>query len=221
MALDTLEIFGTEYTNVKGFKATDSGSIIKAYIRPQGTKSITENGSGIDVAEYATVDVAVSGGAPNLQTKSVSYTPTESAQSATVTADSGYDGLDAVSISVDAVSSSYVGTGVTRRSSSDLTATGATVSVPAGYYENSASMSISTGTEGTPVATKGAVSNHSISITPSVTNTAGYISGSTLTGAAVTVTADELITFSTIYTGSSDPDASTGVDGDIYLQTGS
>ena len=50
-----------------------------------------------------------------------------------------------------------------------------------------------TGTAGTPTATKGSVSNHSISVTPSVTNTTGYITGSTKTGAAVTVSASELV----------------------------
>lgn len=48
------------------------------------------------------------------------------------------------------------------------------------------------GIEGTPTATKGTVSNHSVSVTPSVTNSAGYISGGTKTGNAVTVTATEL-----------------------------
>lgn len=59
---DTLEIFGTEFTNVAGFKATDDNSQTKTYVRPQGTKSITENGTGIDVSAYASVDVAVSSG---------------------------------------------------------------------------------------------------------------------------------------------------------------
>ena len=49
------------------------------------------------------------------------------------------------------------------------------------------------GTAGTPTATKGAVNNHSIAVTPSVTNTTGYITGSTKTGTAVTVTASELV----------------------------
>ena len=40
------------YTNIVNY----------AYLRPQGTKTITSNGSGIDVAEYATIDVNVSGG---------------------------------------------------------------------------------------------------------------------------------------------------------------
>lgn len=49
------------------------------------------------------------------------------------------------------------------------------------------------GTAGTPTATKGAVNNHSISVTPSVTNTTGYITGGTKTGTAVTVSASELV----------------------------
>ena len=51
----------------------------------------------------------------------------------------------------------------------------------------------SPGTAGTPVATKGAVSDHSVSVTPSVTNTTGYITGGTITGTAVTVSASELV----------------------------
>lgn len=39
----------------------------------------------------------------NLQSKSVSYTPAASSQSATVTADAGYDGLSGVSITVAAI----------------------------------------------------------------------------------------------------------------------
>lgn len=78
------------------------------------------------------------------------------------------------------------------RTASDLTASGATVTVPAGNYASQATKSVATGTEGTPTATKGAVSNHSVTVTPSVTNTAGYISGGTKTGTAVTVDVSEL-----------------------------
>ena len=48
------------------------------------------------------------------------------------------------------------------------------------------------GSEGTPVATKGTVTNHSISITPSVSNTKGYIDGGTHTGTKVVVSASDL-----------------------------
>lgn len=131
----------------------------------------------------------------------------------------------------------------TARSSSDLTVSGATVNVPAGLYSSAASKSVASGTAGTPTATKGTVSNHSVNVTPSVTNTTGYITGSTKTGTAVTVSASELVSGSatqssngtydvtnlaslvvavpivTYYTGSSVPSASLGSNGDIYLQT--
>lgn len=122
------------------------------------------------------------------QTQTKTATPSESQQ--TITPDSGYL---LSSVTVNAIDSGFIGSGVTRRSSTDLTASGATVSVPAGYYAEAGSKSVSSGTEGTPTATKGTVSNHSISVTPSVTNSAGYISGGTKNGTAVTVSASELV----------------------------
>ena len=155
------------------------------------TKTLTTQGKYLE-DNITLVDVT-SGGSPTLQTKTATYTPTESQQTATITADSGYDGLDEVDITVNAISSTYVGTGITRRSSSDLTASGATVTVPSGYYASNATKTVASGTEGTPTATKGTVSSHSITVTPSVTNTAGYISGGTHNGTAVTVSASELV----------------------------
>lgn len=183
---DTLEVFGKEYTNVAGFKATDNNNTIKTYIRPQGTISINQNGTH-NVANYATASVSVSSQAVSLQAKTAS--PTESSQ--TIEPDQGYGGLS--SVTVEAISSSYVGSGVTRRSGTDLTASGATVTVPAGLYSEQATKSVASGTEGTPVATKGTVSNHAVSVTPSVTNTEGYISGGAQTGTAVSVSASELV----------------------------
>ena len=73
--------------------------------------------------------------------------------------------------------------------------------ITAGYVSSATSTmsnvqiqgSLTMGTAGTPTATKSAVSNHSVTVTPSVTNTTGYITGSTKTGTAVTVTASELV----------------------------
>ena len=81
---------------------------------------------------------------------------------------------------------------IATKTSSDMTISGATVTAPAGFYESSSSKSVASGSEGTPTATKGTVSNHQVSVTPSVTNAAGYINGSTKTGTSVTVTASEL-----------------------------
>ena len=122
-----------------------------------------------------------------IQTETKTATPTESSQTITPTS-----GKYLTSVEVGAIASDYVGSGVTRRTSTDLTVSGKTVTAPSGFYSASASKSVADGTEGTPTATKGTVSNHSVTVTPSVTNTAGYISGGTKSGTAVTVSASEL-----------------------------
>lgn len=128
------------------------------------------------------------GGSARLESKSVSYTPSETAQSETVTPSSGYDGLSDVEVSVGAISSSYVGSGITRRSSTDLTASGATVTAPAGYYQSQATKTVSAGSATAPSTISGTSATVStgtntltlsktISVTPTVT--AGYISSGT------------------------------------------
>ena len=94
MATDTLEIFGTEYTGVTGIKATDDQSGTKVYIRPQGTKSIAANGTGIDVAEYASVDVNVPSSSPTIQSLTVNPSTTQQTFNA-----SGVDGYKPVTVS--------------------------------------------------------------------------------------------------------------------------
>lgn len=75
-----------------------------------------------------------------------------------------------------------------------LSVNGATVTATSGNDSTKkVSKSVASGTAGTPKATKGTVSNHSIAVTPSVTNTTGYITGGTKSGTAVTVAASELV----------------------------
>lgn len=211
---DSLTVFGTDYTNVAGIKATGTNNGTLTYIRPQGTKSISANGTGIDVAEYASVDVSVPSGAPSLQSKTKNYTPSETAQSETVTADSGYDGLSSVAVSVGAISSTYVGSGITQRSSSDLTASGATVTVPSGYYSAQASKAVSSGSATAPATISGTSATVStgtntltlsktVSVTPTVS--AGYVSSGTAGNSNVSLTASVTTQGAqTIYPSSSD-----------------
>lgn len=133
--------------------------------------------------------ITVSGSNTQQLTTQVTKTvaPTESEQTAVA---SGVYTTGVVK--VGAISSTYVGSGINQNDSDDLTVSGATVTAPAGYYAESVSKSVASGTAGTPSASKGTVSNHSISVTPSVTNTTGYITGGTKTGTAVTITASEL-----------------------------
>ena len=144
-------------------------------ITPSGNKAITATTStltDIDVTNYATVSVAPT---PS-ETKSVTT-------NGDVTPSSGKL-LSKVTVNVP--------TG-TARDASDITVSGATVNVPAGLYSSAASKSVASGTAGTPTASKGAVSNNSVTVTPSVANTTGYITGGTKTGAGVTVSASELV----------------------------
>lgn len=73
--------------------------------------------------------------------------------------------------------------------------TSSQTAVAAGKYTTGAVTvaAMPNGTAGTPTATKGTVSNNSVSITPSVTNATGYITGGTINGTAVTVSASELV----------------------------
>ena len=168
--------------------SVSSGGLITA--TASTTKSVTPTVSAGYVSSGTAGTITVSGSnTSQLSTEAgKTVTPTESVQ--TAVAAGKYTTGD---IKVGAISSTYVGSGISSRSSSDLTVSGATVTVPSGYYSTQATKSVASGTAGTPTATKGTVSNHSVTVTPSVTNTTGYITGSTKTGTAVTVSASELV----------------------------
>lgn len=164
-------------------------SIPSGYIRPSGTYNINSNGE-YDITNYANVEVDVAATIePTIEPtiESLTITPTETQQIFNGTVD-GYK-----PVTVNAISSTYIGSQIERRDATDLTVSGGTIIVPVGYYDEQVSKAVANGSLGTPVATKGTVSNHSISVTPSVTNTTGYVTGGTKTGTSVSVSASELV----------------------------
>lgn len=129
----------------------------------------------------------------NAVPSNTSVTPTESAQTV-----GGADYMMEGAVTVNAIPSNYVGSGIAHRASADLTASGATVTAPSGYYESAATKTISSGTATAPSTISGTSATVStgtntltlsktISVTPSVS--AGYISSGTAGNASVSLTA--------------------------------
>lgn len=102
----------------------------------------------------------------------------------------------------------YTGT-ASENDSSDLTVSGATVTVPAGYYASSASKSVASGSA-TPAATISGTSatvstgTNTLTLSKTVSNTpqvtAGYISSGSAGNTAVTLTASVTTKGATTYT---------------------
>ena len=91
---------------------------------------------------------------------------------------------------------SGAGYGISLEDKSVTPSTSQQVVTPTSDYKYLNSVTVDampSGTEGTPTATKSAVNNHALTVTPSVTNTAGYIAGGTHSGTAVSVSASELV----------------------------
>ena len=180
----------TDYATATVPEASGETGLDTSFITEQGTRKWRVMGywdvehAGWVNAVYKNLGVYTYTAVPY----NTSVTPTESSQ----TIGGAYTMMEGP-VTVNAIPSNYVGSGITQRSSSDLSASGATVTAPAGYYASNATKTVASGTEGTPTATKGTVSDHAVTVTPSVTNTAGYINGGTKTGTGVSVTAAELV----------------------------
>ena len=266
----------------------NSSGVITASV--SASKSITPTVSAGYVSTGTAGTVYASGSSTySLSTQAAAtVTPTQSVQTA-VDASKYTTGA----VKVAAIPSTYVGSGITSRSSSSLSASGATVTAPAGYYSAAATKSVASGTVTAPASISGTSATVStgtntltlsktVSVTPSVT-TAGYVSSGTAGNSSVSLTAnvttkgattyntsstDQTIAsgtyltgtqtikavtvsglsaaniadgvtvkvgdandddriasvtgtlaFQTIYSGSSAPSSSTGVNGDVYIQT--
>lgn len=157
-----------------------TGAVTVAAIQTE-EKTATSNGAVTPSSgKYLTKVTVNVPSSINNQNKTV--TPSESQQS--ITADSGYSGLGTVT--VNAIDSEYVGSDVPRKSSSNLTVSGSTVTAPAGYYAEAASKSVSTmnlPTATSSSATSGytskatitrSTSDQYLNIAPGYNNAGGY-----------------------------------------------
>ena len=132
------------------------------------TKTVTVNGivTPSSGKYFSSINVAVLD--PDINLQSVSVSPTESVQ--TITASEGYQGLDTVT--VGAISTTYVGTGVARKNASNITINENTVTAPAGYYTSAATVTIPSVSQAVPTIT---VSSDG-QIIATASQSAGYVS---------------------------------------------
>ena len=132
--------------------------------------------------------VSIFAGAGTAKMQEQTVTPTESQQ--TVTPDTGYDGL--TKVTVGAVSSTYIGSKVTKKSAQTYTPGTSDQTIGSGQYLS--------GTQTIKGDTNLVGSN--------------ILSGKSIFGVSGSVVVQKY------YTGSSTPSSSLGNNGDLYLQTG-
>ena len=137
---------GSAATPTLGIEATpniaisNSGKITSSVSKSESITPVVSDGY-VTAGTAGTVTFAGSN-TLQLNTKSgATITPTESQQVAVE-----QNRWTTGQVKVGAISSSYVGSGVTRNDSTDLSVSDATVTVPAGYYENAASATVQSAT---------------------------------------------------------------------------
>ena len=180
-----LKINGKQYNGVSVIGAPNANGGTSRFF---DTSNATAEADDIAIGKTAyTINGKITGtnqgGGSTLGTKTITVNGEYDAQ------DDGYDGYSSVDVQVP-------GSSPTLQAKTNIAPTTSSQTITADQgYDGLSSVQINampTGTAGTPTATKGAVSNHSISVTPSVTNSAGYISSGTINGTAVSVSASEL-----------------------------
>jgi len=145
-----------------------------------GTPGFIEDGTS------AYRDAVTFGAVPD----NTSVTPTESSQTI-----GSRNYMMEGAVTVNAISSSYVGSGITRRDETDVYMVDNYVCVPQGYYTGDPDWYELSSSTWTASAVKGTVSNHAMTITPQADGvSAGWCYGTeTWVGTPVTVQASELV----------------------------
>ena len=131
----------TSQTAVASYRWT-TGTVTVAAVPTDTANTFSANGTYTPATGkwFDSVTVSVPAGAPLLQAKTVTYSPSETAQTATVSAASGYDGLSQVTINVQAIPTTYVGSGITERTS--LATNANTITASAGYYPSAVTYTV-------------------------------------------------------------------------------
>lgn len=219
-AINTQTKSATPSTNVQTI-TPDSGKYLSSVsVRAIQTeiKTITDNGTYTPTTgkffSSVTVDVQ-----PTLQTKTV--TPSESAQ--TITPDSSYQGLSKVT--VNAISNTYVGSGITQKAAATIVPGATDQTLSAGQYlagaqtiKGDANLTANNIASGVTIFGVTGIHQGGGGIdTSDATAVAGDIAaGKTAYVDGVKVTGT--MTVQNYYTGTAIPPASSGSDGDIYFK---
>ena len=169
---------GATVTAAAGYYPSAVSKAVTTTTHPNPTAAIASSTGVVTATHTQTTGYVTSGtttGTLSLTTQAgKTVTPTESAQ----TAVASYRWTTGP-ISVAAISSTYVGTGVTTRSAADMTVAGQSVTAPAGYYSQAFTKAVTTTTHPNPAA---AITSSTGVITATHTQETGYVTGGTTTG---------------------------------------
>lgn len=183
------------YANGSTFTFTDTDEIYFYCCGSRGGGTITLNGTVVEYNGYSPVSYTLASPRTDM-TISMVYSNDSSiavtVPELSITQNGKYNVSEYASVNVAVPTSTP---SLQAKTNIAPTTSSQTITADSGY-DGLSSVQINampSGTAGTPTATKGTVSNHAVSITPSVTNTTGYITGSTITGVAISVSASELV----------------------------
>ena len=170
----SLNVEGDTVSVPAGYYATAASASVAGGSVTQNAPTINTSTGVVTATSTVTEGYVAAGTKSNTLSLSTqgakTVTPTESEQTA-VAAGKYTTGI----VKVGAISSTYVGSDIPKNDDTDLSVSGATVTVPAGYYEEDASASVVNGS----VTQNAPTINSTGLITATSTVTAGYVTAGT------------------------------------------
>ena len=217
-----IQVFGTNYNNIEGICVSGTNNETYTYIVPTGTITITENTvtDVIDITEYAAAQVNVIPESLRFQSKTINpstsiitVTPDEeydALNSVTIAAIplgvAGQPVFKAASVYNHSITLTAVVTnsaGYIENSTKSISytveaddLTSGELSITSNGIQNISNyktVNVPTGIINTPTIIRNSVTNASITLTPKVVVTAGYVNSGTITGSPMSISAAELV----------------------------